>query len=107
MHCMKLHFEETGVFSNLFLDYLRQDSFLKSFISFPPTIESIDPIITNRNFDIGKREILRNVLLEQYSNIKLTASTRSNIESLKNESNFLIPNLCKLVILKLTYICTV
>lgn len=88
MQCEKLNFEEIGVFSNLFLDYIRQDPFLKSFTNLPPTIGSFDTIIKNKNFDPDKREILQNVLANQYSNMKISASTTSNIKSLADENTF-------------------
>jgi bacillithiol biosynthesis cysteine-adding enzyme BshC len=90
MNCDKYSFEETGVFSNLFLDYINQDPFLNSFISSPPTIESFFSQIKNKKIDPGKREILQNVLTKQYSKIKLTAQTTTNLKSLKEENTFTI-----------------
>jgi bacillithiol biosynthesis cysteine-adding enzyme BshC len=63
MHCEKINFEEIGVFSNLFLDYIHQGQSLSSFIHLPPRIESNYPI---------------------------TSSVVSNIESLKNEKTYTI-----------------
>jgi bacillithiol biosynthesis cysteine-adding enzyme BshC len=88
MRCEKLNFEDIGVFSKLFLDYIRQDPFLKSFINFPPKIGSFDKFIKSKNFDPDKREILQNVLTEQYSNMKLSAPTTSNIKSLTDNTTF-------------------
>jgi bacillithiol biosynthesis cysteine-adding enzyme BshC len=90
MHCKKINFEETGIFSNLFLDYIKQKPFLKSFINSSPTIESFDTVIKNKNTELNKRAILHDVLTKQYSDFKLTESTRSNIQSLKNKNTFTI-----------------
>lgn len=78
-----ISFEKTGYFAPIVLDYLNADEKLKSFYAFPPTVEGLKQAAEKRNFTKEKREILVNVLSEQFKKTEIDdASVDANIKKL-------------------------
>jgi bacillithiol biosynthesis cysteine-adding enzyme BshC len=90
MHCKKIKIKETNAFSNIFIDYINQDPSLKRFYDLPPNIKSFKTIIEKRKFDNAKREILNDILNQQYSGFEVSETTASNIKRLKEKNTYTI-----------------
>lgn len=80
----------TGQFSQLFLDYLEQKPHLKDFYSSFPSIENFSTLIEQKNFSIDKRELLADVLQQQYQGLAVNELTLTQIESLRSEKTFTV-----------------
>lgn len=92
---MKVHhipYEQTGYFSELILDYLKQDPALDSFYTAFPTIESFKKQAEKKgaSFSSSQRSILVQSLKEQYSGITLSEATTTHINRLQEETTFTI-----------------
>jgi len=92
---MKVHhipYEQTGYFSGLILDYLKQDPALDSFYTGFPTIENFQKQAVKKaaSFSSSQRSILVQALKEQYSGVQSSESTNANINRLQEESSFTI-----------------
>ena len=85
-----MEFEETKRFSLIFLDYIQNKKELRPYYDHRPNIESFAKAISNRNFDAKKRELLVNILKEQYRNLSISNAVSNNIESLKQSTTFTI-----------------
>lgn len=90
MKLNKIEFEETKRFSSIFLDYVQNKNELQKHYSYPPSIESFEQAISNRNFDDDKRTILVETLKKQYKDIPSSESVSKNIELLYEENTFTI-----------------
>ena len=83
-------FQNSGYFTPIVLDYLQQQSSLKSLCSRFPTIENFEFQIQEKkaNFnenEISKRSVLVDVLKKSYSGLNATDATLANIDLLKHE----------------------
>lgn len=79
-------------FPKLTLDYLNQESFLKSFYNFPPHLDSFKKLIEERKENTD-RELLIKVIKEQYHNCNLFSSYQKvsdNINLLKEKTTFTV-----------------
>ncbi len=99
MQQQHLEFSDTGRFTSLFLDYLKQKPELAPFYGDFPLPESFQTLISKRVFDPSKRPILVEALHRQYANLESPDSVRANIDSLLLKSTFTITtghqlNLC-------------
>ena len=90
MNLHQIDFEETKLFSSIFLDYLNDIPKLKDFYNLRPKKESFSKAIENRAFDDGKRSSLVKVLKKQYASCKHSEAVANNIESLKGSKTFTI-----------------
>ncbi|MDQ3535509.1 MAG: bacillithiol biosynthesis cysteine-adding enzyme BshC [Bacteroidota bacterium] len=81
---------ETGTFSPIFLDYLKEEPSLKKFYNYPPSRENFKEIIDARSFPSNGRKILVDVLNRQYHSIKLSKAVKENIDALHDEKTFTI-----------------
>jgi bacillithiol biosynthesis cysteine-adding enzyme BshC len=90
MKLNKIEFEDTKRFSSIFLDYLQSKKELQNDYLYPPTIESFEQAIANRNFDDGKRIPLVKSLKDQYNNVSTPASVSGNIELLREKNTYTI-----------------
>ncbi len=88
MHVQHIPLEETGQFSGLFLDYLKQKDALRPFYQAYPTVENLKGLIAARAFPAERRETLRNVLREQYAAYPPLVHTQ--IDSLRHENTFTV-----------------
>lgn len=90
MNRHQIAFEETKQFSPIFLDYINSKEDLKKFYAYKPTLESFKESIESREFEPGKRDVLFQVLQEQYKNLEINSAVADNIQALKNENTFTI-----------------
>ncbi len=89
MKAKYISYQDTHSFSKLILDYVDDDSFLKSFYSFRPDMDGLKKAIDSRNFK-GNRADLVEVLTRQYQNVKTNKSVNHNIKILANENTFTV-----------------
>ena len=87
-----ISYQESGFFSKIIVDYLNQNSNLKSFYNLFPTLENFEKQIEekSKNFDSENRKILVSELNLQYKNFEISAITKSNIDSLSQKNTFTI-----------------
>lgn len=90
MKVEKVNLDETGSFSSLFLDYLNEDPKLRSYYNQYPTLQNFKKVIEERNFPGEQREILSQVLTEQYNGISCSLKTTNNIGLLTEQNAFTI-----------------
>ncbi|MEQ9229494.1 MAG: bacillithiol biosynthesis BshC, partial [Cyclobacteriaceae bacterium] len=90
MKVEKISLEETGYFSNSFLEYVAASEKLTPFYTATPTIEHFDQVIKNRSFSKNKREKLVEVLKTQYRELSCSGLLNDNIESLLSDKTFTI-----------------
>ena len=90
MQCKKINIKETNYFANIFINYINQDPSLKPFYDLPPTKKSFKRIIDKRKFDDTKREILNDILNQQYTDFHVRKATVTNIERLKEKNTYTI-----------------
>jgi bacillithiol synthase len=86
----KIAFEDTNCFSPLFLDYLKQASGLKPFYNNFPSADNFIKNIEEKNFPDAHREVLYNVLEEQYTSLRCSSLVKQNIEKLRGKRTFTI-----------------
>lgn len=82
-------YDQTHSFSKLVLDYVNGFEPLKPFYNFTPDISGLAKAIENRNFQ-GNRQILVDVLKQQYLHIKPSQAVTSNINLLADENTFTV-----------------
>ena len=70
------------------VDYIDQDSSLKEFFNYPPTIQGIKKAIEDRKQFGYDRNVLVQELQKQYASVALTEKTKNNIEALASENTF-------------------
>ncbi len=90
MQVEKIALKDTHSFSSILLNYLSQSKDLKPFYSFAPTMEGIIEATHTHQLGAKERAILRDALLQQYKDVELSDSSRSNIQSLANTNTFTI-----------------
>ena len=92
MDCIstRLPYRQTGVFSNIVLDYIDQSSQLKPFFSNPPTLQGIQKAIEVRKNFSTQRDVLVKELKKQYSAVEINRSVQENIEALHSENTFAV-----------------
>ena len=88
--CYSVSYEQTGYFSKLVTDYLNNPSSLSSFYMHPLSLEGIKTSIATRKSFNTPRELLVEVLHEQYKGLALSASVQKNIGLLSNANTFTI-----------------
>ena len=89
-----IHYKDTGYFSPIVLDYLKESDKLKPFYSHSPALSSFGRIIEQKKFVQEKREVLVNALKAQYQRAKIKLvvdqETFKNIELLADENTFTV-----------------
>ncbi len=85
-----LPYESTGYFSRIVSDYLSQSLQLQPFYRHAPTIKGIKDSIAARQLFDTPRELLTEVLKEQYANITTTEKVKQNIELLSDKNTFTV-----------------
>lgn len=87
-----ISYQTSGYFTKLIQDYLDQKSELKSLYNRFATVENFEKQLTEKaaNFDNNNRISLVKALNKQYQNIKISDSTKQNIELLELENTFTI-----------------
>lgn len=80
----------TNYFSPIVLDYLQQSSDVKPFFSFAPTLEGIKAMIEDKKKHKIDRDLLVQVLTEQYATVTVAPEVQKNLELLKQSNSFTI-----------------
>ena len=85
-------YEKSGYFSTLMVDYLQEKESLKPLYGHFPTIENFGHQIDLKKdtFPQEHRNVLKNVLLQQYQNTKISDKTLENIHLLQQKNTFTV-----------------
>ncbi|MDH5380174.1 MAG: bacillithiol biosynthesis cysteine-adding enzyme BshC [Cyclobacteriaceae bacterium] len=86
----KIPFSHTGQFSKAFTDYVDGNPALRDLYNLPPEKGSFIKQIALKNFSNSKREVLVNVLKQQYDGLEISEKTQHNIDALANSDTFTI-----------------
>jgi bacillithiol biosynthesis cysteine-adding enzyme BshC len=85
---------ETGLYSKLVLDYVKQHDDVTPFYTYAPEISAFAEVIANRKFDAVKREVLVQTLLKQYAELgierKQAKAVFANIDALSFENTYTV-----------------
>ncbi|WP_395060666.1 bacillithiol biosynthesis cysteine-adding enzyme BshC [Flavobacterium sp.] len=88
-----ISYQKSGYFSKLIIDYLEKKPELEQLYNSFPTIENFKNQIEEKEknfYGIEKREVLVDVLENQYSKIEISELTKQNISLLKDTKTFTI-----------------
>ncbi len=85
-----LPYEKTNSFSKIVVDYLAENKLLRSFYSFPPTIDGIKLAIEKKKNHRINRDLLVSALQKQYANVAGREIVEKNIALLKKENTFTV-----------------
>ena len=88
MDSHKISYKDTGLFSQLILDYLDQKKDLDQYISYFPNEENFLKQIKSKSDNDIDRELLQNIVKEQNSFLELSEICNANIEALKSKNTF-------------------
>ncbi len=88
--CTYLPYIDTGYFTPLILDYLKQDQRLKDFYAYKPDAAGIEKAIADRRKYPVDRKTLVSILQEQYSRLPTHDAVNDNIKLLANDNTFTI-----------------
>ncbi len=85
-------YQETGYFSNLVQDYLKEEEKLKPFYSYNPIISSFDKIISEQTLKPTQRETLQTVIEKDYLTLKeeIHPKVLANIKKITFPNTFTI-----------------
>ena len=83
-------FEDTSSFSKLFLDYVNGSRNVNGIFAFEPSPAGFEQALSNRQFPQKNRDILVEVLKEQYGSSQCNPDVVSNIELLGSEKTFTV-----------------
>jgi bacillithiol biosynthesis cysteine-adding enzyme BshC len=83
-------FERTGSFAKIFLDYVNGDPKLAHTYAFKPSLQGFESAIAHRKFPKKNREVLVEVLKEQYKDLDCALGVKSNIELLAGSNTFTV-----------------
>ena len=86
----KIKISDTASFTSLVNDYVHRDEKLKPFITDFPSNNSLQKAIEQKQFSREKRNLLVEVLKNQYANLNVSELVQQNIESLLEENTFSI-----------------
>lgn len=90
MEKIEINLKSSGIFSQLFLDYVSEKKELKNFIIDFPTIENVKKNISNFAFSYLDRKTISQELIEQNKFISVSKLTQKNINSLANNNSFTV-----------------
>src|SRR3990172_5329753 len=83
-------FDEFDFGSKLIQDLVSQKDSVKTFVSDFYQTGNIEKTIKSKSFTVQQRELLISVLKEQNADVKLSAISKSNLNSLNNNNTFTI-----------------
>jgi bacillithiol biosynthesis cysteine-adding enzyme BshC len=87
----QIGYEETNAFSKVVLDYLKGKEELNAFYSLPATIEGLKQALCVKENHEVNRDVLVNVLVEQYKSVKeIAAKVETNVRLLRDAKTFTI-----------------
>jgi bacillithiol synthase len=90
MNVEQLSFEQTGYFSNIVLDYLKEHKNLKGLYNYAPKLSEIPKAIAAKKNQLVLRNELVKHLHTQYQHVDTTISVRHNVDALAEENTFTI-----------------
>ncbi len=88
--CKYISYEETGFFSGLTTDYIRQDDKLSPFYKYPVSLDGISHSIAERRQFSTPRILLVDELRKQYQHIELNEKQERNLTLLLSENTFTV-----------------
>jgi len=86
----KTAYGQTGFFSKIIQDYLKEENKLRPFYSHPVSVDGIKAAIKERKAFSTDRKLLVEELQKQYANERITSNQQLNIQQLNNENCFTI-----------------
>jgi bacillithiol biosynthesis cysteine-adding enzyme BshC len=90
MDCTYLPYQQTGYFSKLITDYLQGNGALLPFYEHEVSIDGVRAAIQQRQAFPQNREVLVNVLKQQYAGLSVTPAVEQSIASLLQPNTFTI-----------------
>jgi bacillithiol biosynthesis cysteine-adding enzyme BshC len=84
----RIPYRQTGCFSKTVTDYIDQQTPLKEFFNYPPSLQGVKKAIEDRKKFPYNRNVLVQVLQKQYSSVASSDKTKYNIESLASANTF-------------------
>ncbi|WP_339876226.1 bacillithiol biosynthesis cysteine-adding enzyme BshC [uncultured Algoriphagus sp.] len=87
-HCVEL--QQTGQFSQFFLDYIGGKKELTPFYSHSPKLGSFEQAIQQKIFSSEKRKVIVDALQSQYANLEVSYAVSKNIDALGSQSTFTV-----------------
>ncbi|MEO1054674.1 MAG: bacillithiol biosynthesis cysteine-adding enzyme BshC [Bacteroidota bacterium] len=90
MRLEKISFEETKNFSSIFLNYLSGHETLRPYFNRPPSIDSFEDQIKEKNFSAQNRQTLVEELKRQYEGLEVTDAVTNNLDLLLEENTYTI-----------------
>lgn len=88
MNCTKLPYQNTGLYSKIYLDYISENPELTPFYQYKFSIEAFSNIIEDSKYDSGIRSDLVEVISEKYKSCGLAVP--QNVALLNSEKTFTI-----------------
>lgn len=88
--CTYLPYSDTGYFTPLILDYLKQDEHLSEFYRYTPDAKGLEQAIADRQKFPVNRKALVDILTKQYSELPAYEAVAENIKLLGNDNTFTI-----------------
>ena len=83
-----LSYDQTGYFSKIVSDYVKQASQIQPFLSHPVSIEGMKASIDARKNFPTNRALLVNVLRKQYADVAVSEAVAKNIDLLLHQNTF-------------------
>ena len=84
----RIPYRQTGYFSKTVVDYIDQETSLKEFFNYPPSLQGIKKAIEDRKQFTYSRDVLVRELKKQYTSVTISEKTKSNIEVLGSANTF-------------------
>jgi len=85
---IRIPYRQTGCFSKTVVDYIDQETSLKEFFNYPPTLQGIKKAIGDRTQFNYNRDVLVQELKKQYTSVAVSDKTKANIDSLASANTF-------------------
>jgi len=90
MNISKIHYNDTGYFPQIFSDYINGNEKLTPFYNYKPNINSFKDQIKSKKFPAENRQLLFEVLNEQYAAISKPPIVTKNLKALLNPNTFTV-----------------
>lgn len=88
--CTYIPYQQTDYYSKTIIDYLEEKDTLRPFYMHPVSIDGIKAAIQQRQAFPQQRNVLVNILQQQYEGLPLSSKTAANIELLVKPNTFTI-----------------
>src|ERR1700741_380750 len=86
----EITYRESGIFDNLFLDYVEGNPKTKPFYAFTPDAAGIEKMLSESDFSTVDRNLLVDELKRQYQGLETNVLTEKNIGTLTARNTFTI-----------------